>query len=119
MIVPAHRVHGHLDYRRAAEALKAAERAAERVPSIADVVMSAETVRLAMKNVEAARRRVAEVEAELRRSLFDDDAPRRARPHSAAVLHAALAGDDSRRKRRTRSMNWAVVFGIGTRARVT
>jgi hypothetical protein len=46
VIVPAHRVHGHLDYRRAAEALKAAER-------------------------------VAEVEAELRRSLFDDDAPAR------------------------------------------
>jgi hypothetical protein len=77
VIAPADRVHGHLDYRRAADALKAAERAAERVPSIADPVMSAETLRLAMKNVEAARRRVAEVEAELRRVLLDDDPPAR------------------------------------------
>ena len=74
MIVPASRVFGHVDYRRAAKALEAAERAATRVPSIADPVMSAETLRLAMKNVEAARRRVAEVEAELQRSLVDEDA---------------------------------------------
>lgn len=76
VIVPASRVFGHVAYRKAAEALAAAERAAERVPSIADPVMSAETLRLAKKNVEAARRRVAEVEAELRRSLFDDDPAR-------------------------------------------
>ncbi len=66
-----HSVRNHVDYRRAAEALKAAQRAAETVPSIPDPVISAEILRLTNQNLEAARRRVAEVEADLQRRLFD------------------------------------------------
>lgn len=72
--VRSERVREHRDYRRAADALRAAQRAAERVPSVADVVLSVEMVRLANQNVEAARRRVAEVEAELERLLLDPGA---------------------------------------------
>jgi phage-related minor tail protein len=64
-------VYGHSDYRRAAETLRAVQRAAEQVPSVADPVMSAELVRLANQNVEGARRRVAEVEADLIRKFKD------------------------------------------------
>jgi hypothetical protein len=68
-------IHGHLDYRRAAAAFKAVLLAAQRVPLVADLVMSAETLRLANQNVEAARRRVAEVEADLERRFFDLGGP--------------------------------------------
>jgi hypothetical protein len=62
-------VHSHSDYRRAAATLEAVQRAAEQVPSVADPVLSAELVRLANQNVAGARRRVAEVEADLIRKF--------------------------------------------------
>jgi hypothetical protein len=60
-----HWIHAHSEYQRAAQTLKAVQRAAAQVPSVADPVMSAELVRLASQNVEVARRRVDEVEANL------------------------------------------------------
>jgi hypothetical protein len=64
-----HWIHAHSDYQRAADTLRAVQRAAGQVPSVADPVMSAELLRLANQNIEVARRRVAEVEADLMREF--------------------------------------------------
>ena len=58
-------VCGHLDSQRASEALETAQRAAERLSMTGGVSLDDEAVRGARHAIEAARRRLAQVETEL------------------------------------------------------
>ncbi len=63
-------VRGRLDYQRAVEALEAAIQAAERVRQVSSASIDSPEVVRADRDVENARRRVAEIEAVLE-SQFD------------------------------------------------